>query len=177
MPELAAAAAGLAWLGVTFLAASEQRRAGALGLALASLGLAGAQAATGSEPLAPAALAAGGLVAAVLSLRGPRTARGAVPAGSTPRLMGSVVVLVVVGLLGGVVLGAPGGIARLGAIAVAAVAAGRVLTTDRRWASLAAGSALALGLGALGGPSGAVTGAIVAAGLGALDGGELAGAR
>lgn len=177
MPELAAAAAGLAWLGVTILAVSEQRRGGALGLALASLGLAGAQAASGSEPLAPAALAAGGLVAAALRVRRPSPAQVPVAAGSTPRLMGSLVVLVVVGLLGGVVLGAPGGVGRLGAIAVATVAAGRVLTTDRRWASLAAGSALALGLGALGSPAGAVTAAIVAAALGAFDSGELVGAR
>jgi hypothetical protein len=177
MHGLALAAAGLSWLGVTLLALSDERRGGALGLALAGLGLAAAEAATGSDPLAPAALGGGGLVAAALRLRGYRPARVALLSGSTPRLMGSIVVLVVVGLVGGVALGAPGGIVRLAAVAVSAVAVGRVLTTSRRWVSLAAGSVLALSLGAMGGLPAVVAGAVVAGALGAIDGGEAAEAR
>jgi hypothetical protein len=175
MPEIAAAGGAVAWIGATLLAVSDERRRGAVGLALVGLGLAAAEVATARGPAA-AALVGGGLVAAALRGRGPRPAPTP-PPGSTPRLMGSLVVLAVVGLLGGVVLGAPGGIAMLAASAVSAIAAGRVLTADRRWTSLGAGSALALGLGALGGPQAVVAGAVVAAGLGAIPGGDRAEAR
>jgi len=71
-------------------------------------------------------------------------------------------------------IASPAGAARVAGLVVAALALARILTTERRWAALGAGSALALGLGTLGGATGLVAGAAVAAGLGAIDGAEAA---
>lgn len=174
MSEAAAlAGAAMAWLGVTLLAVSEGRRGVALGLVLAAAGLGAAAGAAGQPPLAAVALLLGGLVAAVLRLRGGGgPGWDLLPPGSTPRLMASLLALVAAGLVAGFGLGSPAAAARVGALVVAALAGARILTTERRWAALGAGSALALGLGALGGVAGLAAGAAVAAGLGAIDGAE-----
>jgi hypothetical protein len=165
----ASVGAALAWIGVTVLAVSEARRGSALGLCLVSAGLALSAEAAGHPPLDVAVLAAGGLAAAGLRLRGGPPGWGLLPAGSTPRVVGAIVVLVGAGLVGGSTLASPGAGARLAALVVAVLATGRVLTADGTWAALGAGSALALGLGALGGPSALVAGALVAAGVVAID--------
>jgi hypothetical protein len=77
-----------------------------------------------------------------------------------------------VALLAGSGLGSPQGTARLGALAVAALAAGRILTVEHRWTALGGASALALGLGALGGTTALLAAAAVAVALGAIDGDE-----
>jgi len=82
----------------------------------------------------------------------------------------AVLTVIAIALVAGSALGSPGGASRLAALAVAVLAAGRVLTADRPWPALGAGSMLSLGLGALGGPVGLVAGALVAAGLGTIDG-------
>jgi hypothetical protein len=167
----ASVGAALAWIGVTVLAVSEARLGSALGLSLVSAGLALSAGAAGQPPLDVAVLAAGGLAAAGLRLHGGPPGWGLMPAGSTPRVVGAIVVLVGAGLVGGSTLASPGAGtgARLAALVVAVLATGRVLTADGTWAALGAGSALALGLGALGGPSALVAGALVAAGLVAID--------
>jgi hypothetical protein len=76
--------------------------------------------------------------------------------------------LIVTVLLLGTSLQDPAGVARLGAVVVAVVAAGRVLTVGQSWAALGAGSALALGLGGLGGPPDLFLGAAVAVALGLI---------
>jgi trimeric autotransporter adhesin len=170
----AAAVAGavIAWLGVTLLIASDGRRGVATGLVVLTAGLALAAAAAGQPPLGVAALAAGGAVAAALRLRGGRPGWGMLPPGSTPRLVGAIVVLIGAALVAGSGLASASGGARLAGLAVAAMAAGRVITVEHRWAALGGASALALGLGALGGTTAMVTAALVAAGLGAIDGDE-----
>jgi hypothetical protein len=174
----AAAAAGagavLAWLGVALLTASEGRRGLATGLAVAAAGLAMAAGAAGQPPAAVTALAAGGLVAAVLRLRPRRGQPGwnVLPPGSTPRVVAAIAVPIAAALVAGSGLGSPAGTARLAALVVALMAGVRVLTAGQGWSALAAGSALALGLGALGGPTALVAGAAASAALGAMDGVE-----
>src|SRR5262249_20688963 len=68
------------------------------------------------------------------------------------------------------------GVARLGGLVVAALAAGRLLTVTGRWVALGAGSALALGLGALGSGPALVLAAAGAGALGVFDLGRPAGA-
>jgi hypothetical protein len=61
------------------------------------------------------------------------------------------------------------GVSRLGALVVAIMATGRLLTVRRRWAALGAGSALVLGLGALGSAPTLLLAATVAVGLNLVD--------
>jgi len=171
---IAVAGAALAWLGVTLLAVAEGRRGLALGLATAAGGLATAAAAAGQPPLGVTALLAGGLAAAVLRLRSGGRGWNILPPGSTPRLMAALVAVLGAGLVASSEIASPAGAARVAGLVVAALALARILTTERRWAALGAGSALALGLGTLGGATGLVAGAAVAAGLGAIDGAEAA---
>jgi hypothetical protein len=171
---IAVAGAALAWLGVTLVSVAEGRRGVALGLAVAAGGLAGAAAAAGQPPLGATALLAGGLVAAALRLRGGGPGWNLLPPGSTPRLMASLVALVGAALVAGSETASPSGAVRIAGLVAAALAVARILTTGRRWAALGAGSALALGLGSLGGLTGLVAGAAVAAALGAVDGAETA---
>lgn len=166
----ALAGAAVACLGVTLLVIADGRRGLALGMGAAVAGLATAAAAAGEHPPAVGALLAGGLVGAVLRLRGGQAGWGLLPPGSTPRLVGVLVVLVVAGLAAGAGLGSPAGAARLAALVVAVLAGGRILAGDQRWVALAAASALAAGLGALGGPPALIAGGVAAAGLGAIDG-------
>lgn len=177
MTEAAAlAGAAVACLGVTLLTVADGRRGLALGLAAAVAGLAVAAAAAGHQPVAVAALLAGGLVGAVLRLRGGQPGWGFLPPGSTPRLVGVLLVLVAAGLAAGAGLGSPAGAARLAALVVAVLACGRILAGDQRWVALAAASALAVGLGALGGAAALFAGGVAAAVLGAIDGAEPAAA-
>jgi hypothetical protein len=169
---VAAAGAGVAWIGVTLLTVSEARRGLAVGLALAALGLALAAAAAGQAPPAVATLVAGGLVAAAMRLRGGPHGWGVLPPGSTPRLAAAIVVLLAAAVVDGSAIASPEGAARLAALVVSVLAVGTVLTARQPWSALGAGSALALGLGALGGPGGLVAGAAVAAGLGVIEGPE-----
>jgi hypothetical protein len=168
----AAGLAGMAaaWLGATLLAVADGRRGLALGLLVLTAGLVLASAAGGQPPLGLAALGIGGIVAAALRLRDGRPGWGLLPPGSTPRLVGAIVVVVGAALVAGSGLGSPEGAARLAALVVAALAAGRILTVQDRWVALGGGSALALGFGALGGAAALVAAGLVAAGLGAVDG-------
>ncbi len=174
MEAMAAAGAVVAWLGATILTVSDARGGAALGLVVAGTGLAVASAAVGRSPMAAAAVAAAGACAGAARLRGGEPGWGLLPPGSTPRLIGSVVTLIVAGLVAGSGSGTPSAAARLGGLLVCALAAGRMLTTRWRWSSLAAGSALALGLGSLGEAPALLAGAAVAAGLGVIDGAERA---
>jgi hypothetical protein len=160
---------GLAWLGAALLLVGDGRRGLALGLVLLTAGLAGASAAGGQAPLGVAVLALGGVAAAALRLRGGRAGWGLLPPGSTPRLVGAIVGVIAATLVAGFGLGTAEGAARLAALVVAALAAGRILTVEDRWAALGGASALALGLGALGGTAALVAAGIVAAGLGVID--------
>jgi len=161
--------AAAAWVGVTLLAVADARRGLALGLLVVTAGLVLASAAAAQPPLAVAALGAGGAAAAALRLRSGRPGWGLLPPGSTPRLVGSIAVVIGAALVAGSQLGSPPGAARLAALAVAGLAAGRVLTVEHRWAALGSASALALGLGALGGAVPLLTAGVVAAGLGTID--------
>jgi hypothetical protein len=167
---LALIGAAAAWLGVTLQSAATERRGGALGLAVAGLGLALATAAGGKDPVSSAAIAAGGVLAALLQLRGgDSSSSGLLPPGSTPRLIAAIAVLAAVGLVGASSLGTPAGIPRLAGVVVAVVAGGQVLTTDRSWVALSGGSAIALGLGALGDGLVTVVAAVVAVVLAAIE--------
>jgi hypothetical protein len=171
MTEAAAVlGAAAAWLGATLLLVGDGRRGLALGLVVLTAGLVIASAAAGQQPLGVAVLGAGGAAAAVLRLRDGRAGWGLLPPGSTPRLVGAIVVVIGAALVAGSQLGSPGGAARLAALAVAALAVGRILTVGQRWAALGSASALALGLGALGGVTALVTAGVVAAGLGSIEG-------
>jgi len=171
MSEAAAVAgAAVAWVGGTLLVVADGRRGMALGLLVLTAGLVTASAAAGQSPPAVAAFGMGGVIAATLRLRAGRPGWGVMPAGSTPRLVGAIVALIGAALVAGAGAGSPVGVTRLAALAVAALAAGRVLTVEHRWAALGAASALALGLGALGGTPALLAAAAVAAGVGAIDG-------
>jgi hypothetical protein len=160
----------VAWLGATLLMVADGRRGLALGLVVLTAGLAAASAAAGQPPLGVAVLTVGGVATAALRLRGGRPGWGLLPPGSTPRLIGAIVAVIAATLVAGFGLGSPEGAARLAALVVAALAAGRILTVEDRWAALGGAAALALGLGALGGMAALVAGGLVAAGLGAIEG-------
>ena len=168
----ALAGAAVAWLGITLLLVSDGRRGLALGLVVATGGLVLATAAAGQPLTGVGALAVGGVIAAALRLRDGRPGWGVLPPGSTPRLTAAIVVLIAAAIVAGSGIGSPAGAVRLGALVVATLAAGRILTVDERWASLGAASALAIGLGAFGVETAMVAGAAVAAGLGAIGGAD-----
>jgi len=119
--------------------------------------------------MAGGAVVVGGSFSASLQF-GRGGARGVLmPPGSTPRLIGSVVALILTVLVVGTGLQDPAGVARLGALTVAVMAAGRLLTVRSRWAALGAGSALALGLGALGSAPTLWLAGVVATSLSLID--------
>ncbi|HZU16998.1 MAG TPA: hypothetical protein VFD01_10445 [Candidatus Dormibacteraeota bacterium] len=175
MEAAAAAGAVLAWLGVSLLSLADARRGLALGLVTTALGLALAAAASGRQPSAAAALAAGGAAGSLLRLRDGEPGWGLMRPGSTPRLVAALLVFLAAVLLVGSGLGVPTGVARLGAIAVALLALLRLLTVERRSPALGSGAALALGLGALGGGTGLMAAAVAAVALGTLSGAEAPG--
>lgn len=163
----AVAGAAIAWLAMTLLAVSEGRHGTAAALLAAGIGLGIAAVAVG-DLLAGAVLAAGGACAAALHHRSAPPGWGLAPPGSTPRLVGGVILLIAGALAAGSSLGTASGWARLAALLVIGLGAMRLLSVAVRWSSLAAGSALALGLGAVGAVPSAAAGAVVAVALGAF---------
>ena len=166
---VAVAGASLAWLGAAVVVLSDERRGLGLGIAVAVVGLAVANAAAGKDLLGDGALVVGGACSAGLQFGRGGVSWGLMPPGSTPRLIGSLVALILTVLVVGTGLQDPAGVARLGALIVALMAGGRLLTVRRRWAALGAGSALALGLGALGSGQTLWLAGIVAATLSLVD--------
>ncbi|HEY8681241.1 MAG TPA: hypothetical protein VIN01_09340 [Candidatus Dormibacteraeota bacterium] len=162
---------GTAWLGAAVLVLSDARRGLAIGLLLAAIGLAIIRVAEG-DYLDGGLLLAGGLLGAVIGLRrNPRRGWGVLPAGSTPRIVLSIVVgggalWLAVGMLD-----SPGAAqARAAAVIVMALGAGRLLAVRDPRAALAAASLIALGAGALAGlattdETGVVIGAVATVAL------------
>jgi hypothetical protein len=170
MSTLVVLAAGLAWLGASLTALSEARRGLALGLVLTGAGLAGA--ALPTRPLGALLLALSGILSALLRLRDGTAGWGVLPPGSTPGIVLSVAVLVASLVLAGTVLQGVGSAAMIAPLAVSVVAAVRILSSRRRQAALATGSALALALGALGGTGDVLAGSLVAVALAAIPAAE-----
>jgi hypothetical protein len=166
MQALAILAVGLAWLGASTAALSHGRRGLALGVALTGAGLAGAS--ITADPLGAAVLAVAALFAALLRLRDGAGGWGLLPAGSTPGIVASVVVLAASVVLAGTALQGPNLAPRVAPLAVALVSATRLLSTRTRQVALAVGSTLALALGAFGGLGDVVAGSLVAVALSAI---------
>jgi hypothetical protein len=185
MSGLSALTLLVAWLGASLLALSEARRGIALGLLLTGAGLTGAVLA-GAGPAPPGLagtgfsgrsagallLAVAAAVSALLRLRDGVDGWGLLPAGSTPGIVLSVVVLAASLLLGSTVLGGGRSSPAVAPLAVSVVAAVRLLSSRRRQVVLACASALALALGALGGTADIVAGGLVAVALSAIPGTE-----
>jgi hypothetical protein len=159
------AGAGLAWLGAAVLTVADARRGLALGLALASIGLA-TTAFVNGQSLAAAALLAGGLGTASCRIRDGKAGWALVPAGSTPRL-----VLCLLVLLGALVLKTSVtsiSLMQLTMFTVGCLAVARLLTASSRSVVLAAAALLVLGLAAGGSVQVAVAAAAVAIVLGTI---------
>jgi hypothetical protein len=141
---------GLAWLGAAVLVLSDARRGLAVGLLVAAAGLALVRVAEGDVADA-VLLLAGGLMAAGIGLRRNRLRGwGLLPAGSTPRIVLSIVaggaaLWLALGLLD--IPGEPQ--ARAAALIVMALGAGRLLGERDPRAALAGAALIALGTGAL----------------------------
>jgi hypothetical protein len=170
MQALLLAAAALAWLGATLTSLAEARRGLALGLALTGVGLAGVIAV--SRPLDALLLAGAAVGTALLRLRDGPAGWDLLPAGSTPGIVLSIVVLVASVLLAGTFLQGPMSVWSLAPLAVALVAALRLLAVEDRAGALAAGAALALALAAFGTTEAILTGGLVAVALGAIPAAE-----
>lgn len=166
---LAVAGAALAWLGAATLLLSDDRRGLAVGLAVVGAGLALSTSAAGQDRMAAATVALGGVASGALHLGRGTHGWGLMRPGSTPRVIGSLVALILTVVVAGAGVHDLAGVARLGGLVVAALAAGRLLTVTGRWVALGAGSALALGLGAFGGGPALVLAAAVAVALGLID--------
>lgn len=140
----------IAWLGAAMLVLSDARRGLAVGLLVAATGLAIVRVAEG-DLVDAGLLLAGGLLASIVALRrNPVRGWGLLPAGSSPRIVLSVVVgglafWLAVGMIDGP--GEPP--ARAAAVIVAAVGAGRLLGVRDPRAALAAASLIALGAGTI----------------------------
>lgn len=163
------AGAALSWLGAALILLSDDRRGLALGLAVVGVGLALATAAAGEDRLAGAALAVGGVGSGAPHLGRGAHGWGLMRPGATPRVIGSVVALILTVLVAGAGVHDLAGVAHLGGLVVAAMATGRLLTVSGRWGALGAGSALALGLGALDSGPTLVLAAMVAVVLSLID--------
>ena len=141
---------GVAWLGAAILVLSDARRGIAVGLLLAALGLAIIRVAE-RDAIDAGLLLAGGLLAVIVGLRrNQHRGWGLLQAGSTPRIVLSVVVggaalWLSVGMLDGP--GEPQ--ARAAAAIVIALGAGRLLGVHDPRAALAAASMIALGVGTI----------------------------
>jgi hypothetical protein len=162
---------GLAWLGAAVLVLSDARRGLAVGLLLAAIGLAVVRTAEG-DIVDAGLLVAGGLLAAAVGLR--RNAHrgwGLLQAGSTPRIVLSVVVGGAALWLAIGLLDSPGEPqARAAAAIVIALGAGRLLAVGDTRAALAAASMIALGAGTIAAlattdATGALVGSIAAVAL------------
>jgi hypothetical protein len=171
MQALPLLAAGLAWFGATLTTLAEGRRGLALGLVLTGAGLGGIQLSSG-RPLNALVLVAAALLSAALRLRDGASGWGLLPPGSTPSIVLGIAVLVACVLMAGALLQGAAGIASLAPLAVALVAAGRLLTVVRRQPSLAAASVLALALAGFGTLAATVAGGLAALALAAFPAGE-----
>lgn len=178
MSEAAAVVGAIvSWLSMSVLVLSESRGGLALGLAGAGVGLGAALAAGGRW--GAVAVALGAVAAALLRMRDGAAGWGILPPGSTPRVMLCFVVGAVCAWVGGSFLGGSLAPARSAILAAIVLASARLLTTGRRQAALAAASALAIAMGALGGFSSgqaelalAVAGALAAILLSAVPAAE-----
>jgi hypothetical protein len=175
-------AAVVAWLGGSVVLLSDGRRGLALGLALVGAGLAGLAFSAGHD-LEAVALLAGGAGAAVLRLRDGPGGWNVMPAGSTPRLILSIVTALITLYIATAVTSGEGAGLRFAVLAALTLLVLRVLLgADQAAANTAAcGIALALGAGALLSARAApelacVVAAVVAVGLGALRNPERHGA-
>jgi hypothetical protein len=142
-----AAAAIAAWLGGSMVVLSEGRRGLALGVAIAAAGLGSLALLAGHGPEA-AALLAGGAAAAALCLRGRPEGWGVMPAGSTPRLILSIVVGLLALWVAAVMTSGSDTALRFAIPAILGLMTLRLLFGAHRAASTAAASVLALALGA-----------------------------
>ncbi len=162
------------WLGGAIVLLSDGRRGLALGLAVLGAGLAALAFAAGDQTAA-IALLVGGTGAASLRLRAGREGWGLMPAGSTPRLILSVVAALLSLWIAVAVAAGPGGGLRFAVLASVVLLVGRLLQGADPAASTTAASGIALALGAgtvlaPGAPSGAacIVAALISAGLQAL---------
>lgn len=176
------AAAAAAWVGGSIVLLSDGRRGLATGLALLGVALA-AVAFLGGHDVEAAALLAGGAVAAALRLRDGPSGWGVMPAGSTPRLILTIVAGLIALWIAAAVTGVGDAGLRFAVPAVLAVLVLRVmLAADSAAAcTVASGIALTLGAGTLlastGAPEAAcIVAAVVAAGMQALPRAEKHGA-
>src|SRR5262249_28129243 len=119
--------------------------------------------------LAAAALVVGGVGSGALHLGRGSHGWGLMRPGATPRVIGSVVALILTVLVAGAGVHDLAGVARLGGLVVAAMAAGRLLTGSGRSGALGAGAGLGLGLGRRASGPTLVLAAMVAAALGLTD--------
>ena len=161
------AAAAAAWLGGSVVLLSDGRRGLAAGLAVLAAGVA-ALALLADHPVEAVAILAGGLVAAALRFRSGPAGWGVMPAGSTPRLILSIVSgLVALWLAAAVTGGGDGAGLRFSVVAVLTVLVLRVLlgADPAAAATAASGIALALGAGTLLAPGGASDAACLVAGV------------
>jgi hypothetical protein len=166
MTQLTDAAAVAAWIGASILVLSEGRRALAAGLAVFGAGLSIALAP--AAPISAAVLAVGAVAAAALRLREGRPGWTVLPAGSTPRLILSLMVGLVGGFAATSLVSGPGpGPARAAAALGGVMAAARLLSTMHRDAVLSSASALCLVMGGIAVLIGADT-ALTVAGFAAL---------
>jgi hypothetical protein len=141
------AGAFAAWLGGAIVLLSDGRRGLALGLAVLAAGLAALAFAAGDQAAA-GALLAGGAGAAALRLRAGREGWGLMPAGSTPRLILSVVAALLSLWVAVAVTAGPGGGLRFAVLASLVLLVARLLQGADPAASTTAASGIALVLGA-----------------------------
>jgi hypothetical protein len=161
----AVAGALLAWVAMSVLVLSEGRFGLAVGLVGAAVGLAATLA---GSPLPALVLGAAGAAAGALRARDGQPGWGVLPPGSTPRVILCVVAGAGCAWVGGGLLTGPQAPARAAVIALAVMAAARLLTTHRRGAALASGAALALATGALGALASGESAPVLAAAGGAV---------
>ena len=137
------AAAFAAWLGAAMIVLSDGRRGLALGLALTTVAFT-VLAWVDGERLAAAALLVGGGVAAARRFRTGPDVWGAMPAGSTPRLVLSIAGGLLALWISTSVMTGPGAGLRFAALSVLGLMAARVVTEAENAAILTALAALAL---------------------------------
>lgn len=144
---IAGVAAFATWLGVSLIVLADGRRGLALGLAIASVGLA-VVVWQPAGPYASAAVVIGGAAAAVQRLRSGPAGWNVMPAGSTPRLVMCVASGLVALWIAASVMTGEGAALRFAVLAGVGLAGARVLGTDEVAAVTAAVAALVLALAA-----------------------------
>jgi hypothetical protein len=140
------AAGFVTWLGASLVVLGDGRRGLALGVAVATAGLA-ALAWQASGPVPAAALAAGGGLAAAGRLRTGAPGWRIMPAGSTPRIVLCVAAALVALWVALAVTTGPGAGLRFAALACLVLAPARILWSDDPPIELAAAAVLALAVG------------------------------